>query len=171
VACVIVNDASCLIDLRKGRLLHAMLSLPYEIVVPFPVRTSELLDFTAQEWRILDDGGMVTFDLPPDAVGDALQIKSGRSRLSANDCFFLVTTMRHDEAVLLTGDQLLRRTAGEFGVEVHGVLWLLDELRNAGNSPLDLLITALQTWRDDPAMFLPNDEIESRLRALRRLMR
>jgi predicted nucleic acid-binding protein len=171
VAYVIVNDASCLIDLHKGRLLHAMLSLPYHFVVPFPVRASELLDFTAQEWRVLDDGGMETFDLPPDAVGEALEIKAGRARLSANDCFCLVTTLRHEKAVLLTGDQHLRRTADEMGVEVHGVLWLLDQLREAGNSPLDLLLTALETWRNDPAVFLPGDEIESRLRVLRRLMR
>ena len=167
---MIVNDASCLIDLRKGQLLHAMLSLPYRFVVPFPVRMSELLDFTAQEWRVLDDGGMETFDLPPDAVGEALRIKAGRARLSANDCFCLVTTLRHEEAILLTGDQQLRRTADELGVEVHGVLWLLDRLREAGKSPLDLLLTALEAWRDDPAVFLPDGEIEKRLRALRRLM-
>ena len=168
---MIVNDASCLIDLRKGQLLHAMLSLPYRFVVPFPVRASELLDFTPQEWRVLDDGGMVTFDLPPDAVGEALQIKAGRARLSANDCFCLVTTLRHEEAVLLTGDQNLHRVAGEMGVEVHGVLWLHDRLHEAGNSSRDLLVNALETWRNDPAVFLPKDEIETRLRVLRRLMR
>ena len=148
-----------------------MLSLPHRFVVPFPVRVSELLDFTAQEWRLLDDGGMETFDLPPDSVGEALRIKAGRARLSANDCFCLVATLRHEEAVLLTGDQHLRRTADEMGVEVHGVLWLLDLLREAGNSPLDLLHSTLETWRDDPAVFLPKDEIETRLRVLRRLMR
>jgi hypothetical protein len=57
VAYVIVNDASCLIDVKKGQLLHAMLSLPYQFAVPLPVRVSEVLDFTDQEWRILDDGG------------------------------------------------------------------------------------------------------------------
>jgi hypothetical protein len=56
VACVIVNDACCLIDLRKACLLHAILSLPHRFVVPYPVRASELLDFTAQEWHLLDDG-------------------------------------------------------------------------------------------------------------------
>ena len=126
-------------------------------------RASELLDFTPQEWRLLDDGGMITFDLPPDAVGEALQIKAGRPRLSANDCFCLVTTLRHEEAVLLT------RIAGDMGAEVHGVLWLHDRLHEAGNSPLDLLVNALEIWRGDPAVFLPNDEIEARLRVLRRL--
>lgn len=171
MAYVIVNDASCLIDLRKGRLLHAMLSLPHRFVVPFPVRASELLDFTPQEWRVLDDGGLVTFDLPPDAVGHALRIKSERARLSANDCFCLVTTMRHEASVLLTGDRHLRLAADEMGVEVHGVLWLIDRLLEAASSPRDLLLTALETWRGDPAVFLPVDEIDVRLRALRRMKR
>lgn len=169
MACVIVNDACCLIDLRKGRLLHAILSLPHTFVVPYPVRTSELLDFTTQEWLLLDGGGFETFDLPPDAVTEALAIKAERGRLSANDCLCLVTTARYEDAVLLTGDQLLRQSAEDMGIDAHGVLWIVDLLVDAGWRPLDLLISALETWRDDPAVFLPADEIEKRLRALRRL--
>ncbi len=71
----------------------------------------------------------------------------------------------------LTGDQLLRRVASEMGVEVHGVLWLHDRLHQAGDSPLDLVVNALEAWRTGRAVFLPNDEIDARLRALRRLMR
>ncbi|MGE3147788.1 MAG: type II toxin-antitoxin system VapC family toxin [Pseudorhodoplanes sp.] len=168
---MIVNDASCLIDLRKGQLLHAMLALPHRFVVPYPVRTSELLDFTPQEWRVLEDGGLITFDLPPDAVGQALQIKAERARLSAHDCFCLVTAILHEDSVLLTGDRLLRTVASDMDVEVHGVLWLLDLLHTAGNSPPGLLVTALETWRDDPAVFLPTEEIEARLKTIRRSMR
>lgn len=73
--------------------------------------------------------------------------------------------------MLLTGDRLLRQSADEIGIEVHGVLWIIDLLANAGWRPLELLITALETWRDDPAVFLPEHEIEKRLRVLRRLMR
>ena len=169
--CVVVNDASCLIDLHKGRLLHAMLSLPYSFVVPLPVRASELLDFTAQEWRMLDDGGMETFDLPSSAVGQALEIKATRARLSANDCFCLVTALSHEHAVLLTGDRQLHRAAKSMSVEVHGVLWLLDRLHEAGQTPVGLLISALETWQNDPAVFLPADEIELRLRSLSKLKR
>ena len=46
---VIVNDASCLIDLRKGGLL-------------------EVLDFSDKKWQHLDDHGMATHDLTPDEV-------------------------------------------------------------------------------------------------------
>ena len=55
MTCVVVNDASCLIDLRKGQLLHVLSRLPYRFIVPLPIRESELLDFTPQEWAILDD--------------------------------------------------------------------------------------------------------------------
>lgn len=168
---MIVNDASCLIDLHKGRLLQAMLSLLYRFIVPYPVRKSELLRITQEEWRLLDQGGLVTYDLPPDAIGDVAQIREGRARLSANDCICLDTAMRHEGAILLTGDQQLRRAAGEMGVETHGVLWLHDQLREAGQTPLDHLRSALETWCNDPAVFLPADEIELRLRGLRRLMR
>ena len=44
MARVIVNDASCLIDLRKGRLLRVLCGLPNEFIVPLPVRFSNILD-------------------------------------------------------------------------------------------------------------------------------
>ncbi|WP_020086016.1 type II toxin-antitoxin system VapC family toxin [Hyphomicrobium zavarzinii] len=163
---VIVNDASCLIDLRKGRLLHAMLSLPFQFVIPFPVRASELLDFTPQEWQTLDDSGVETYDLEPDAVADALRIKTEHPALSANDCFCLVATLRREEAVLLTGDGQLRRAAELRQVEVHGVLWIID-LLDAGNlAPKALLRAALEIWRDDPSVFVPDAEIELRLQRI-----
>jgi len=61
---VVVNDASCLIDLKKGQLLHVLRRLPYRFIVPLPIREEELVDFTAQEWRMLEDGGLGTHDLP-----------------------------------------------------------------------------------------------------------
>ena len=69
---VIVNDASCLIDLRKGGLLSVLFDLPYRIVVPLPVRASEVLDLSERQWRALDDAGMITHDLTPQQVGQAL---------------------------------------------------------------------------------------------------
>jgi hypothetical protein len=65
-ALVLINDASCLIDLRKGALLDVLVHLPYQLVIPLPVRLSEVLDFSAQDWAILDHRGMVTYGLPSD---------------------------------------------------------------------------------------------------------
>ncbi len=144
---VVVNDASCLIDLRKARLLHPLMRLPDRFVIPLPVRASELLDFRAYEWAILDDGGMETFDLPPDRVAEAFAVKAAYPRLSANDCFCLVATRCHAGAILLTGDGQLRRVARDDGRLVHGVLRAADELRRMPLCADDLLRTALEVWR------------------------
>ena len=63
MTCVIVNDASCLIDLRKGGLLGVVCDLPYRFVIPLPVRASEVLDLSEAEWQALDEAGVITHDL------------------------------------------------------------------------------------------------------------
>lgn len=106
---VVVNDASCLIDLRKGQLLHALMQLPYRFIVPLPIRGEELLEFTPQEWRMLEDRGLTTYDLPGDEVAQVFALKREHRKLSANDCFALITATCHENGILLTGDGTLRK--------------------------------------------------------------
>ena len=162
---VVVNDASCLIDLRKGGLLSAFCRLPYRLVVPLPVRNSELLDFSDENWRVLDSSGMVTYDLTADEVAAAFAAKKRNPALSANDSFCLVTAQIHD-AILLTGDARLARTARKNGLRVHGVLWVIDQLKERNACDDVLLASALTAWRLDATVFLPEDEILGRLSLL-----
>ena len=168
MTCVIINDACCLIDLRKGNLLHVLCKLPYRFVVPLPIRESELLDFTLQEWAFLEGSGMTTYDLPPDQVGEAFGVKQQHGRLSANDCFCLVATRHHESGILLTGDRLLRRVAEDNAVEVHGILWIIEQLSNHDVCERDLLTTALVLWREDRSVFVPSNLIDRQLRLLDR---
>lgn len=163
---VVVNDASCLIDLRKARLLHLVVRLPYRLVIPLPVRSSELIRFTAQEWAVLDANSVI-FDLPAERVAEAFAVRATFPQLSANDCFCLVTTRCHDGAILLTGDRLLRDVAANDGRRVHGVLWVVDELKRLALCSDETLTTALELWRDDPTVRLPEPELARRLRLLR----
>lgn len=164
MTCVIVNDASCLIDLRKGRLLRAMLELPYRFVVPYPIRVDELLDFTPLEWDMLEAGGLEVFDLAPAQVRAAFEAKRRHPRLSAHDCMCLVSAKVFDEAILLTGDRLLRGVAQRERVRVHGVLWIIDQLREMDVASEALITEALRVWGDDPSVFLPRSEIDRRRR-------
>ena len=166
MTCVVVNDASCLIDLKKGQLLDVLLRLPYRFVVPLPIRQEELLDFTPQEWRMLEDGGLGIYDLPGTEVSQVLALKRAYSQLSANDCFALVTTTCHEDAILLTGDGLLKKVATAHAVRVHGVLWVIDELHAADACEIELLVSALRVWRADDAVFLPFAEVDKRLQRL-----
>ena len=87
---VVVNDASCLIDLRKGGLPGVVCDLPYRFVIPLPVRASEVLDVSEAEWQALDEAGMITHDLTPEEVGQALVVKGRHPGLSANDASVLL---------------------------------------------------------------------------------
>jgi predicted nucleic acid-binding protein len=146
--------------------LHVLLRLPYRFIVPLPIREEELLDFTAQEWRMLEDGGLATYDLPAEQVAQVVALKREHSSLSAHDCFALVTTTCQENGILLTGDSLLRKVATARAVRVHGVLWIIDELQAAEVCEVELLVSALQIWRADDAVFLPPAEIDKRLRRL-----
>ncbi len=166
MTCVVVNDASCLIDLRKGQLLPVLQRLSYRFIVPLPIREEELLDFTPQEWRILEDGGLATYDLPGEEVARVVALRRKHGGLSANDCFALVTATCHENGILLTGDGLLRKVATTHAVRVHGVLWIIDELHAATACEVELLVSALEIWRADDAVFLPTAELDTRLRHL-----
>jgi len=137
-------------------------------VVPLPIRLAEALDLADRDWRHLADLGLVTFDLPSERVADALRLRSLHPKLSANDCFCLVSAQCHNGAMLLTGDQLLREVATQAGVLVHGVLWVVAELQRRGACGENRLISVLEHWRDDRTVFLPRQEIDRRLRQLRR---
>ena len=162
---VVVNDASCLIDLRKGGLVEVLCNLPYRFIVPLPIRKSEVLDFSIQQWKHLDDNGMITHDLNPEEVKQAFELKKYHSSLSSNDCFCFVTARVHT-GLLLTGDALLRRIACENGLRVHGVLWVIDELVSSKACDTLLLIKALRVWQCDDTVFLPQREISKRLQSI-----
>lgn len=117
---------------------------------------------------MLEDGGWETYDLPSDVIARAFTIRERYGKLSSNDCFCLATTMCHDNATLLTGDNLLRSAAADYAVEVHGVLWIIDLLLDKRTCDVELLVEALECWREDRTVFLPIEEIDRRLRPLRK---
>ena len=158
----IVNDASCLIDIRKGDLLTTFVKLPYQLVVPLPVRGEEILDFSDNQWRMMESAGLITHDLTPDEVGRALNLRNEHPALSANDCFCHISAESH-AGILLTGDALLRKVASENGLEVHGILWVIDELLAARACATCVLKHALRAWQSDNSVFLPDAEIARRL--------
>lgn len=49
MSCIIINDASALIDLKKGELLHVLGALPFRWIVPLPIREEEMLSFSGQD--------------------------------------------------------------------------------------------------------------------------
>jgi hypothetical protein len=165
---IIINDSSCLIDLRKAALLAATLLLPYTFVVALPLVASELLDFGPADWDDLEGRGLQIIDLSGDQVAAAFEVRRRHPGLSANDCFSLVLAQAGPDRILLTGDQQLRRRAGDAGVEVHGVLWVMDQLGERAVMAQNDLADALERLIVDPLVFLPDGEVAVRLERWRR---
>jgi hypothetical protein len=165
---IIVNDSSCLIDLRKGGLLTKALRLPFRFVVALPLITAELHGFNDADWSDLQALGLEIIDLDPKQVGRALDLKALYPALSAYDCLSLALTETTPGAMLLTGDQQLRKRAEALGVIVHGVLWIVDEIERAAIMPLVDLADALTCLAADPLVFLPKQEVIKRIERLRR---
>ena len=117
---VVVNDASCLIDLHKGQLLNVMLTLPYRFVVPLPIRQAEALDLTDRDWQILQDTGLFTFDLPPELVDEATRIKTAHPKLSATTASVWYRPDARSEASCLPGSLLRKAYSAEFLPEAAG---------------------------------------------------
>jgi len=167
---VIVSDSSVLIDLAKARLIESALGLPYEFVVPDVMFADELLDLGSYTREDLLAAGLKVGGLDGDGVAVAFGFAERYLALSKNDAFALALA-KTDGSVLLAGDGALRQAAAEENVEVHGHLWLSDEMEKHKTATRKRLLAVLEAWEDDPLVWLPSAELKTRISRLRRKQR
>lgn len=156
---IVVSDSSCIIDLRKVSLLDVFLKLPYEILIPNTLFEEELLKFTEAQKRSLIKGGLKVIDLPGERVLRAQQVIRAAPRLSVNDGFAFALAESRPGCILLTGDGCLRDLAITHKIEVHGFLWIVDEIHQHKLSTVNVLSAALRILADDPAVRLPRSAL------------
>lgn len=96
-------------------------------------------------------------------VSFAQCIKNERKPVSLADCFALSCACRPDH-VLLTSDGPLRTAAKDDGMEMYGLLWLLDGLAESGVAAHPALHEGLTKIAQGPRCRLPKAEIQKRLR-------
>ena len=162
---VMVADTSVLIDLERGKLLERCFSLPFQFTVPDLMYRRELAS--------RDDGpefaesllalGLKMEELDEGEVSRAVSYQRKNTALSLPDSFALALAASR-RWILLTGDGALRTLAMTLNLVCHGVLWLLDEIFEAGVSNPGELVSGLRAIRDHPRCRLPENEIQSRLR-------
>jgi predicted nucleic acid-binding protein len=156
---IVVSDSSCLIDLRKASLLDVFLRLPYELLIPNTLFEEELLKFTAAQKNALVRGGLKVIDLPGDRVLRAQQVVRKVPTISVHDGFAFALAESHPGSILLSGDGELRKLATEHEMEVHGVLWVIDELHHCKLTTGVTLRSALNLFSSDATVRLPRREL------------
>ena len=160
---IIVSDSSCLIDIRKASLLDAFLKLPYEILIPNTLFEDELIKFTIAQKSAMRRSLQVV-DLPGEQVLRAQQVIGQVPALSVHDGLAFALAEENAGCTLLTADGALRVFAGGHGIEVHGTLWVLDEMYSNNLAGTGALLAALKLLRDDPTIRLPLRELTSTIR-------
>jgi predicted nucleic acid-binding protein len=119
-----VTDASILFDAAKGGILHEMFQLPFIFITSDFIAYREL---KTPPLSSFEQAGIRKEELSGSQIRMLDMIHTSHRSLSVND--ISVYILAKDQGVtLLTGDDALRKYAESSGVQVHGILWILDEL-------------------------------------------
>lgn len=133
---ILISDTSCLIDLRKASLMEAFVQLPYDLVIPDVLFEQELVNFSNVEKELLERALRVV-SLSGEGVIKVQNVNRDYPALTLNDCFAFVIAQQTPDCILMTGDRNLRNLATSSGVEVHGVLWGIDEMYSAKSATVN----------------------------------
>ena len=157
---VLVSDTSVLIDLERAGLLDEMFLLPFGFAVPDLLYDRELAGEVGDRLCAM---GLRIEELTPTELRRATVVNRENVRLSAADTFaFAIAESRNWG--LLTGDGILRDLAVAAQVEMHGVLWLFDQLADGNHVATDRLHNGLNALAGHPRCRLPATEVQIRLR-------
>lgn len=124
----VVCDANILIDLLQIDLFRAFLKLKWVKHVPPDVAGEVQENNSDQLSTAINAGKLILPTFTPEDLLRIQKFKFRYSSLSMEDCscLFLAETL---PAMLLTGERRLRSIATELHqLEVHGVLWVFEQL-------------------------------------------
>jgi hypothetical protein len=165
MASLLVSDTSVLVDLDRGRLLEALFGLPFSIGVPDVLYADELEKWNGDRLLSL---GLRVLELGPDGVTLAQSYVKASTSISVPDAFALALCKAGGHT-LLTGDRRLRSLAETEHVTCHGLLWVLDEIEDAGTAGPEVLLAGLEQIVASRRVRLPMEQVRHRLERYRRL--
>ena len=163
---VVVNDTNIFIDLFNIGLLDVFFSLPWQ------VHTTKLVMYEllreGQQETVLgykESGLLHISSFEADEIlkiGALFQESMSKTNLSFADCSVWYYA-KVNNYVLLTGDRKLRTASANDGVEVHGILHVMDKLVEFGKLTYKNAIEKLEKlYSTNPR--LPQDEKDKRLK-------
>jgi rRNA-processing protein FCF1 len=120
---LLVSDANILIDMEEGGLLASMFSLECQFIIPDILFVEELAELHAH----FLDYGLEQRALSAKSMLAAMEMMQFYRHPSRNDLFALALA-KQETCSLITGDKHLKMAAKEEGVNVHGTIWLVEEM-------------------------------------------
>jgi predicted nucleic acid-binding protein len=159
---ILINDANILIDLIKLDWTSAFFELPLELCTT---------DFVLEE---LEDSQRILYQSHPllvlkssvALISDMTQLMEQQPGLSFEDCSVWVHA-KIAKGILVTGDAKLRKLASSDGIEVRGIIFLIELIKNQDIRSISECVSILEKLKViNPR--LPIHELESRIENWRR---
>jgi predicted nucleic acid-binding protein len=140
---LIISDTSVLIDIECGELTNSMFRLPFQFAIPDILFHEEL----AQKHGSLFKCGLKIKTMSSKLISEAYSLHGKYNKPGINDLLALVLA-KDESCQLLTGDKALRQVANELGVEVHGTIWLVEQMIENGIVTVEVARDAYQRMRN-----------------------
>jgi predicted nucleic acid-binding protein len=164
----VVKDANVLIDLATCGLVDAWFAIGIEtMTTSFVWNEIESAHQRAMLGPWVSANVLKIVDFEPDELSRVLELHADlRQALSLEDASVLHLSIR-ENALLLTGDGLLRKCAEQRSIPVAGMLWVLEQIIEHGSISSQAAADGLQTLLDAGSR-LPRAICEARIRRWRK---
>ncbi|MEO5776675.1 MAG: hypothetical protein ABIQ27_07200 [Flavobacterium sp.] len=154
-----INDANILMDIVKLDLAVAFLALGFELyTTDFVFAEMELEQQAALQSAVLVKLGANEADM--NAIFEMTEEHAG---LSFEDCSTWYFAQKMD-GILVTGDGKLRTKASASGVEVRGMIYIIEQIKVQGLLPIITCVEKLRLLKELNDR-LPMAEIDTRIHA------
>ena len=158
-----IQDANIIFDLIEINLIDEFFKLQIDVfITDFVAGEINQLDQKGIIYKYISTGEIIVLNTTTEEIIELVAIQNHTRGLSLEDCSVLFHAPKN-KAFILTGDNTLKRYAESNQIEVHGILWVLDELIREGyisNEKAYLKLTQLMKTNSR----LPKKECEKRLR-------
>lgn len=154
---ILIFDANTIIDLYYGEIIENISQLTSELIIP---------DFVATEIKTISDLSVYGFHIKTfksKEINSILELYQKQRANSVADISVIFTAELYNkkkqekQVIVITGDRNLKKLAEKHGIEVHGALWVLDELVKNTILTGKEVIKSLDKMLDKGARF-PEDE-------------
>lgn len=160
---IVVNDTNLFIDLIHAELIDLFFRLPFEVhTTDFVVGEIEDSEQEAIIMELIVTERLYVAEMTSGEVEEILLLQVADNRLSIPDCSVWYYSKKNS-FILLTGDNLLRKTASNDQITVRGILYVFDELVRTGLISSVEASVKLQFLLDTGSR-LPKDDCIDRLK-------
>lgn len=142
--------------MASGGLIDALFKASFDMIIT----DFELLELVSPPGSDLIGRGLTKRELSPDELIEHLQLTRIYRRPSPEDLSLLVVAKR-ENMLLITDDKALRLASEAEGIEVHGTLWILDQLVALGVVESEHAYRALRAMEEAGGRF-PSHEVAKR---------